>query len=196
MYKLCTTSADATLPIYKLSVVLKGQNVTQGPASYVVVKTLLKGNAFTVSKQVEIDYSNLTIPHFELCLDDVAAHIFSKKSGQAQKYLKDFPVHNRNSIQPLDNNKLLDILEYGVTVSWHREFTVQGFDQVDQGLQKFVQFCTRLELCEPSADKPKGEKTLRLKMQGNIRLMILCLLSLQWRAKRAKPIMSQNEADK
>eukprot|EP00957_Ditylum_brightwellii_P009024 681997-Ditylum_brightwellii.AAC.1 len=53
-YKLCATPADATSPIYKLSipffnkgtpeewikfrrglaVVLKGQNVTQGPASY------------------------------------------------------------------------------------------------------------------------------------------------------------------
>eukprot|EP00957_Ditylum_brightwellii_P168059 12794005-Ditylum_brightwellii.AAC.1 len=64
MYKLCTTPADATLPIYKLfvpffdegtledwikfqcrlQVVLKGQNITQGPASYAVAKTLLKGN--------------------------------------------------------------------------------------------------------------------------------------------------------
>eukprot|EP00957_Ditylum_brightwellii_P130842 9980757-Ditylum_brightwellii.AAC.1 len=53
-YKLCTTPTDATLPVYKLSVpffnegtpeewikfrhglaaVLKGQNVTLGPASY------------------------------------------------------------------------------------------------------------------------------------------------------------------
>eukprot|EP00957_Ditylum_brightwellii_P159591 12148445-Ditylum_brightwellii.AAC.1 len=60
--KLRTTPADTTSPIYELSVsffdcgttkewikfrcglaaVLKGQNVTQGPASYVVAKTLLK----------------------------------------------------------------------------------------------------------------------------------------------------------
>eukprot|EP00957_Ditylum_brightwellii_P035082 2659848-Ditylum_brightwellii.AAC.1 len=63
-YKLRTTSADATSPLYKLSVpffdcrtpeewikfrcsvtaVLKGQNVAQGPPSYAVAKTLLKGN--------------------------------------------------------------------------------------------------------------------------------------------------------
>ena len=69
-YKLRTTTTDATSPIYKLSVpffdkgtpeewikfqcgltaVLKGQNVTQGPASYVVAKTLLKGGALTVLK--------------------------------------------------------------------------------------------------------------------------------------------------
>eukprot|EP00957_Ditylum_brightwellii_P109474 8349411-Ditylum_brightwellii.AAC.1 len=61
-YKLRTTLADAASPIYKLSVpffdrgtpgewikfrrglavVLKGQNVTQGPPSYAVAKTLLK----------------------------------------------------------------------------------------------------------------------------------------------------------
>eukprot|EP00957_Ditylum_brightwellii_P083611 6355656-Ditylum_brightwellii.AAC.1 len=61
-YKLCTTPADATSPIYKLSVpffdggtpeewikfqrglsaVLKGKNVTQVPISYAVAKTLLK----------------------------------------------------------------------------------------------------------------------------------------------------------
>eukprot|EP00957_Ditylum_brightwellii_P186188 14174117-Ditylum_brightwellii.AAC.1 len=59
-YKLRTTTADATSPIYKLSVpffdcgtpgewmkfqrglaaVLKSQNITQGPASYAVAKTL------------------------------------------------------------------------------------------------------------------------------------------------------------
>eukprot|EP00957_Ditylum_brightwellii_P123417 9409712-Ditylum_brightwellii.AAC.1 len=61
-YKLHTTPTDATLPVYKLSVpffneetpeewikfqggvaaVQKGQNVTLGPASYVVAKMLLK----------------------------------------------------------------------------------------------------------------------------------------------------------
>eukprot|EP00957_Ditylum_brightwellii_P178423 13590404-Ditylum_brightwellii.AAC.1 len=94
MYKLRTTPADATLPIYELSVpffdggtpeewikfrcglqaVLKGQNVTQVPASYAVVKTLLKANALTVFKQADIDHGNQTVPHLELCLDDVAAH--------------------------------------------------------------------------------------------------------------------------
>eukprot|EP00957_Ditylum_brightwellii_P153635 11692006-Ditylum_brightwellii.AAC.1 len=66
-YKLRTTPADPTFPVYKLAVpffdegapeewikfrrglleVLKGQNVTQGPASYAVAKTLLKGDALT-----------------------------------------------------------------------------------------------------------------------------------------------------
>eukprot|EP00957_Ditylum_brightwellii_P082798 6295022-Ditylum_brightwellii.AAC.1 len=74
-------------------------------------------------------------------------------------YLKDFPAHNGNPTQPLVKDELLDILEFGVPASWHREFTVQGFDPVYQGLHKFVELCTRLESCEPSEDKPKVEKT-------------------------------------
>eukprot|EP00957_Ditylum_brightwellii_P044317 3362517-Ditylum_brightwellii.AAC.1 len=50
-------------------------------------------------------------------------------------YLKDFPNHNGNPTQPLDVDELLDILEFGVPSSWRREFTVQGFDPVDQGLR-------------------------------------------------------------
>eukprot|EP00957_Ditylum_brightwellii_P170107 12948001-Ditylum_brightwellii.AAC.1 len=100
-YKLRTTPADATLPIYKLfvpffsegtleewikswrgiQVVLKGQNVEQGLASYAVSKTLLKGDAFMVFEQAESDHGNQTVPHFELCLDDVAEHIFPEKAG-------------------------------------------------------------------------------------------------------------------
>eukprot|EP00957_Ditylum_brightwellii_P021252 1603021-Ditylum_brightwellii.AAC.1 len=57
----------------------------------------------------------------------------------------------------------MDILEYGVPAVWHREFTVQGFDPVDQVLKKFVEFCTHLELCEPSADKPKDKKSSKPK---------------------------------
>eukprot|EP00957_Ditylum_brightwellii_P141591 10786646-Ditylum_brightwellii.AAC.1 len=57
----------------------------------------------------------------------------------------------------------MDILEYGVPAAWRREFTVQRFDPVDQGLKKFAEFCTCLELCEPSADKPKDKNSSKSK---------------------------------
>eukprot|EP00957_Ditylum_brightwellii_P103099 7857126-Ditylum_brightwellii.AAC.1 len=84
-------------------------------------------------------------------------------------YLKDFPAHKGNPTQPLNADKLLDILEYGVPVRWSREFTVQGFNPVDQGLQKFVEFCTRLESCESREGKPKGKNPLHQEPRGNIR---------------------------
>eukprot|EP00957_Ditylum_brightwellii_P196165 14946547-Ditylum_brightwellii.AAC.1 len=164
-YKLRITPADATSPIYELSVpffdggtpdewikflrglaaVLKGQNVTQGPASYVVAKTLLKGEALTVFEQAELTHGNQTVSHLELCLDDVAKHVFPERASQIQKhymqrnicygkdntekewvarvqelngYLKDFPDHNGKPTQPLDVDKLLDILEFGILLSW------------------------------------------------------------------------------
>eukprot|EP00957_Ditylum_brightwellii_P039608 2995826-Ditylum_brightwellii.AAC.1 len=146
---------------------------------------LLKGNTLTVFEQAEIAHGNQTVPHFNECLDDVAEHVFPEKSSQIQKqymrrnlrftkdltvkewvaqvqelngYLKDFPVHNANPTQPLDKDELLDILEFGVPASWRREFIVQDFDPVDQGLRKFVEFCTRLESCEPNEDELKAEK--------------------------------------
>eukprot|EP00957_Ditylum_brightwellii_P155593 11844161-Ditylum_brightwellii.AAC.1 len=133
----------------------------QGPPSYAVAKTLLKGDALTVFEQAKIDHGNQTVQKFQRCLDDVAKHIFPEKARQTQKhymwrnlrfgggitvkewvaqiselssYLKDFPAHNRNTIQPLDKDKRLDILEYRVPASWCRKFTVQRFDPVDQGL--------------------------------------------------------------
>eukprot|EP00957_Ditylum_brightwellii_P100868 7687748-Ditylum_brightwellii.AAC.1 len=124
----------------------------------------------------------------------MGAHVFPEKAGQTQKrymqrniqysrgtttmkewvarvselngYLKDFPAMNGNPTQPLDVDELMDILEYRVPASWCRKFMVQGFDLVDQGLQNFVQFCTRLELCEPSKGKPKGEKPSKSKTAG------------------------------
>eukprot|EP00957_Ditylum_brightwellii_P000999 79855-Ditylum_brightwellii.AAC.1 len=68
-----------------LQAVLKGQNMTQGPASYAVAKTLLKSDALMVFKEAETTHRNQTVPHFELCLDDVAAHVFPAKAGQTQK---------------------------------------------------------------------------------------------------------------
>eukprot|EP00957_Ditylum_brightwellii_P105233 8021144-Ditylum_brightwellii.AAC.1 len=82
----------------------------------------------------------------------MAKHVFPEKAGQTQKryiqrnirygrgitvkewvaqvvevngYLKDFPGHNRNAIQPLNADALLDILGYRVPAKWHREFTMQ-----------------------------------------------------------------------
>eukprot|EP00957_Ditylum_brightwellii_P209587 15362354-Ditylum_brightwellii.AAC.1 len=58
----------------------------------------------------------------------------------------------------------MNILEYGVPAAWRREFNVQGFDPVDQGLKIFVEFCTCLESYELSADKPKDKKSSKSKI--------------------------------
>eukprot|EP00957_Ditylum_brightwellii_P004543 345952-Ditylum_brightwellii.AAC.2 len=62
-----------------------GSSSGAGPASYAVAKALLKGDALTVFEQAENDHGNQTVPHFKLCLDDVAAAVFPEKARQAQK---------------------------------------------------------------------------------------------------------------
>eukprot|EP00957_Ditylum_brightwellii_P004936 376313-Ditylum_brightwellii.AAC.1 len=104
-YKLRTTPTDATSPLYELfvpffksgtleewiqfrrglTVVLKDQNITQGPPSYAVAKTLFKGYTLTVFEQAEIARGTQTVPHFKLCLNGVAKHVFPEKAGQIQK---------------------------------------------------------------------------------------------------------------
>eukprot|EP00957_Ditylum_brightwellii_P197253 15027974-Ditylum_brightwellii.AAC.1 len=59
--------------------------MTQGPASYAVAKTLLKGDTLMVFKQAEVARENQTVPHFNKYLDDVAEHVFPEKAGQIQK---------------------------------------------------------------------------------------------------------------
>eukprot|EP00957_Ditylum_brightwellii_P043087 3263912-Ditylum_brightwellii.AAC.1 len=103
--------------------------------------TSTQSNNPEVKRVVEIDHGMQSVPHFKLCLDDVEEHVFPKKAGQTQKrymrrnlqlvgqmtvkewvaqiselnkYLKDFPAHSGNKTQPLDEDKLMDILEYGV----------------------------------------------------------------------------------
>eukprot|EP00957_Ditylum_brightwellii_P094852 7223425-Ditylum_brightwellii.AAC.1 len=143
MYKLQSTPTDVTLPTYELSIpffkegtlkewikfrrrlqaVLKGQNVTQGPPSYAVAKTLLKGDTLIVFEQAETTHRNQTVTNFKLCPDDMTKHVFPEKKDISVKewvarvlelngYLKDFPAHNGNPTQPLDMDELLDILEY------------------------------------------------------------------------------------
>eukprot|EP00957_Ditylum_brightwellii_P194677 14829358-Ditylum_brightwellii.AAC.1 len=86
--------------------------------------------------------------------------------SELNKYLKAFSTHSRNKTQSLDEGELMDVLEYGVPARWRKEFTIQGFDPVDQVLKFFVEFCTCLESCEPSMDKPKDKKSLKSENEG------------------------------
>ncbi len=145
------------------------QNVTTGPASYALVKTLLKGDALTVFQTAETRIGNQTVANFDTCLNEVTAHVFPEKAAQLQKrylrrcltkspsltvkewvvrvlelneYFKEFPKVNGTREQPLNDAEVMEILEYGVPSSYRREFTVQGFDPLTQGLKKFIDFCS------------------------------------------------------
>eukprot|EP00957_Ditylum_brightwellii_P047083 3575570-Ditylum_brightwellii.AAC.1 len=58
----------------------------------------------------------------------------------------------------------MDILEYGVPVAWHREFTVQGFDPVDQGLKKLWSSVSVWSHVNPAQTNPRTKSPLSPKM--------------------------------
>ena len=108
--------------------------------------------------------------NFENCLNEVMTHVFPEKAGQLQKrylrclvkeeamtvkewvaevlklneYLKEFPTVKGIKETKLQESDIMEILEYGVPAQYRREFTVQGFDPLTQGLKKFLEFCSRL----------------------------------------------------
>ena len=49
-------------------------------------------------------------------------------------------------------------IEYGLPYSWRQEFAIHGFDLVDKGLKKFVEFCTRIDTWDKRTTK-KGDAT-------------------------------------
>eukprot|EP00957_Ditylum_brightwellii_P102452 7809473-Ditylum_brightwellii.AAC.1 len=94
-YKLRTTPADATFPLYELSVPVFD---CRTPEEWIkfrrgLTATLLKGDMLTVFKQAEIARGNQSVPHFKLCLDDIAKHIFPEKAGQIQKRYMQRKIH-------------------------------------------------------------------------------------------------------
>eukprot|EP00957_Ditylum_brightwellii_P188169 14325112-Ditylum_brightwellii.AAC.1 len=160
----------------------------QGPASYAVAKTLLKGNVLMVFEQAKIDHSNQTVPHFELSLDDVTEHVFPEKAG----YLKDFPAHNGNCLQPLNKDKLLDILEYGVPASCHRHA-----DSPKGKKPPKSENAGKCKAEDTTPTKPAGKRKFYCNLHGcNKAYNTEDCFEMKQCAKHAKTNMTQNEADK
>ena len=65
-----------------VAVVLAGQNVTTGPASYALIKTLLRGNALTVFQTAKVTFGNQTMANFKNFLNKFTIYVFPNKAGQ------------------------------------------------------------------------------------------------------------------
>jgi hypothetical protein len=64
--------------------------------------------------------------------------------------------------QELSNNKLLDIILFGIPKSWVREIDKQDFDPFDrEDIQAVIQFCERMESAEDTDHTQKSGLTLK-----------------------------------
>ena len=86
---------------------------------------------------------------------------YFSRVNEINSYLTLFPdICPDEPATSLDNNELLDLMEFGIPASWQRELVKIGFDPTNHTIQEFQEFCERMELTEtldPNR-KPSGDK--------------------------------------
>jgi hypothetical protein len=155
--------------------VLLGQHVTTGPAKFLVARRLLNGDALSVfNAALAALGSNETNAAYESCMDALARHVFPKRALQLQKrymrrfvrkpaemstrqfaarlqelnaYLAKFPTTAPGQPAPdkLDDDEIVDIMEFGVPRSWQRKMVEHDFDAMTSSIASFIDFCDRME---------------------------------------------------
>eukprot|EP00957_Ditylum_brightwellii_P036526 2766626-Ditylum_brightwellii.AAC.1 len=65
--------------------VIKGQDIQDGDAAYLLVKSLLRGDALQVFENKEASQDIKDSPNFTKCLAAVMEHVFPKKAYKTQK---------------------------------------------------------------------------------------------------------------
>ena len=161
--------------------VLRGQNITDGPGSYSMIRRLLEGDALSVFNLAASNNGNETLANFNNCLRSVTTHVFPARALAIQRrymrrflrkpqsmrtrdfvarvneldsYLELFPPFGQQQRQPED--VLKDIFEFGVPNRWQNYMTLQGFDPLEHTVSEFVEFCERLELTEDTINDKNG----------------------------------------
>lgn len=167
------TPEEWLLFVKDLRRVIAGQNITTGPNKYSMTRRLLGGDAEAVFLAATTAHGNETNANFELCLRDVATHIFPQRALLRQKrymrtamrkpvdmttrvyaarineinsYLSDFPPFEDNQQLAVDEINL--ILEFGVPKSWQKNMVLQGFEPMIHTPNEIVEFCERHEFTE------------------------------------------------
>ena len=61
----------------------------------------------------------------------------------------------------IPDDKILDLLESAMPITWQRHMVLQGFDPMDRTIADLVDFCKRIKLTKdlPSSKKPGHKKT-------------------------------------
>ena len=158
----------------KVQAVFVGQNLTTGPQKVAFMRTVLKGDALSHFNQYFLTAGNENGDTFEASIRSLITHIFPLRALRIQKrymrcymrkprdmkmrtyrnrvielnnYLAKFPS-NFNDAQKIEEEELVDILEFGTPNKWQFEMVRMGFDSATSTSQELVEFCERLEFTE------------------------------------------------
>lgn len=171
----------------KIKEIFRGQNVTTGIGRFNVVRRLFKGSALTTFNQaLPQNGGTETLISFEKCLDAVRVQVFPTRAVLLQKrymrrflrkragnttreyvarltelndYIERFPPLEEGGDPPrkLENDEILDLLEFGIPNSWQRQMMLHDFDPLSHTMKEFVSFCERLEMVEKHEGKNRNQ---------------------------------------
>jgi hypothetical protein len=173
--------------IDKVKMVFVGQNLMKAPQKFAFVRTVLKGDALAHFEQACASAGSPagseTDATFQQCLNSLTTHVFPQRALRIQKrymrrymrkpremkmrhfrsrvvemnnYLARFPA-KFNESQKLDDEELMDLLEFAIPNGWQREMVLQGFDASKASIQELVEFCERLEFYEKDIPGPSAK---------------------------------------
>ncbi|MEL7196315.1 MAG: hypothetical protein AAFO96_28030, partial [Bacteroidota bacterium] len=170
--------------------VIQGQNVTTGPERYVIVRRLLKGDALAAFNQAASQRGNETVANFNLCLKALVKHLLPRRAVQVQKRymrrilrkpkgtstrefvarvieLNEYIVEMDDSATKLEDDEIMDLLEFGLPARWQKTMVIQQFDPMAHSPTELVEFCERLEFAEPEMDEKETKSRSESKITHN-----------------------------
>ena len=173
-----------------------GQNITNGPGMYDVLRRHLKGTAVTKYGNVARDTGPQTIQNFKIVVKELTKYFFPQHAVRIQKryirrfirkpkdmkfrafvnrvlelngHLDKFPEETTN-VTPtiLENDEIKDILHHACPKSWQDQMTTLGFNFPEKTIEDMIEFCERFEQIEDDVI-PKKKKSSRKESSSSLR---------------------------
>jgi len=159
--------------------VITGQHMTTAVQKYACARRFLQGQALSTFNNMADDQPNENVANFALCLDHVNESMFPQKAYITQTrwmrrflkkprdmktrdyvnrvlelngYLTEFPTPNNNQANKLEDDEIMDILEFSLPGRWRSTMVLQGFNAAEKTTAEFIEFCERLEMTEPESE--------------------------------------------
>ena len=172
-----------------------GQNITNGPGMYDVLRRHLKGTAVTKYGNVARDTGPQTIQNFKIVVKELTKYFFPQHAVRTQKryirrfirkpkdmkfrafvnrvlelngHLDKFPEETTN-VTPtiLENDEIKDILHHACPKSWQDQMTTLGFNFPEKTIEDMIEFCERFEQIEDDVI-PKKKKSSRKESSSSL----------------------------
>ena len=159
--------------------VITGQHMTTAVQKYACARRFLQGQALSTFNNMADEQPNVNMANFDLCLNHVNESMFPQKAYITQTrwmrrylrkpremktrdyvnrvlelngYLTEFPTSNNNQANKLEDDEIMDILEFSLPSRWRSTMVLQGFNAAEKTTAEFIEFCERLEMTEPESE--------------------------------------------